>query len=234
MCILFFKLDAANSPNPYRLIIASNRDEFLSRPAKEVSQWTWKTSKVVSGIDLGHVLIKSPFNEDIESSPSHKDDQKDVAESVTPAHQIHIPGTWLGVTSEGRFGFITNFRQDPTSLDPNAVSRGQLVSEFLVSPDLSPLDYMTNLSKTCHVYNGFNLIVGDALKGQMYYLSNQDEARLPIKLDLDSLYGISNGTLITSQSWPKVQHGLSLVKSILDRESLPEIQLIDSLLKVMG
>lgn len=54
MCIIFFiardQLDLLNSPlSPaYKLILASNRDEFYSRPAEEASWWN-NVDHVVAG-----------------------------------------------------------------------------------------------------------------------------------------------------------------------------------------
>src|SRR3546814_9574200 len=43
-------------------------------------------------------------------------------------------GTWLGVTRQGRYAFLTNYR-DPAAFIPDAPSRGQLVSGYLTGSD---------------------------------------------------------------------------------------------------
>ena len=78
-------------------------------------------------------------------------------------------GTWLGVTRDGRFGLVTNYR-DPTSLQLNKPSRGALVTHFLRTGD-SPSHYAHHVAQTGQDYNGFNLIVGD-LK-QAFYVANR-------------------------------------------------------------
>jgi len=45
-------------------------------------------------------------------------------------------GTWLGCTRQGLFSTLTNFREDPNSLNPNAISRGYLVRDFLLLKSL--------------------------------------------------------------------------------------------------
>src|SRR5690606_15433383 len=54
-----------------------------------------------------------------------------------PAHPDVIAGTdclaqgsWLGITRQGRFALITNYR-DPSHVLANAPSRGHLVSQYL-------------------------------------------------------------------------------------------------------
>ncbi|MGE5422605.1 MAG: NRDE family protein, partial [Ignavibacteriales bacterium] len=39
-------------------------------------------------------------------------------------------GTWLGITTAGRFAALTNYR-DPASYNPNALSRGHLTQNYL-------------------------------------------------------------------------------------------------------
>lgn len=71
-------------------------------------------------------------------------------------------GTWLGLAQSGpwfRFAAITNFR-DLSLQRPDAVSRGELVPEFLRS-DESADAYLERLRSSAHRYNPFNLLVFD-------------------------------------------------------------------------
>jgi uncharacterized protein with NRDE domain len=68
-------------------------------------------------------------------------------------------GTWMGVTTTGRFAALTNYR-DPSARKSSAPSRGLLVSGFLAST-ASPHDYLVTLSADLDRYEGFNLVVGD-------------------------------------------------------------------------
>ena len=69
-------------------------------------------------------------------------------------------GTWLGITRDGRFAAITNVRA-PGDRRDDAPSRGRLVANYLTST-LSPQEYIREIGARAHVYNGFNLLVGDA------------------------------------------------------------------------
>ena len=134
---------------------------------------------------------------------------------VLAGRDLKSMGTWLGVNKNGALAAITNFR-DTESANPDAPSRGHLVSRFLVE-NLLPESYLKEIEKTGHRYNGFNLLVG---KGQdLFYYSNK---RGGIKKIDPGLYGLSNEFLDTP--WPKVVKGKEGLKQILekDREVDPE------------
>src|SRR6185437_16423031 len=88
-----------------------------------------------------------------------------------PAHWWHEPrllagrdlaagGTWLGVTQAGRFAALTNYRA-PSQQRPDAPSRGRLVTHTLAGT-LPIEEQLRVLQATAGVYNGFNLLFGDA------------------------------------------------------------------------
>lgn len=53
---------------------------------------------------------------------------------------------------------------------PDAPSRGCLVSDYLCNVELTRV-YLDRLAWMAEIYNGFNLLLGDA--GQLYYYSNR-------------------------------------------------------------
>jgi uncharacterized protein with NRDE domain len=121
-------------------------------------------------------------------------------------------GTWLGVTKQGRFGAITNYR-DPASLRKDAPSRGRLVSDFLLGEE-SPLVYLERILKEADRYNGFNLVLGDR-EGICWY-SNRDGRILRLS---PGIYGISNRLLDTP--WPKVVKGKEMLEKSLQNADPP-------------
>ncbi|MBS9522565.1 NRDE family protein [Litoribacter ruber] len=120
-------------------------------------------------------------------------------------------GAWMGISPEGRFAAITNYR-DFYNLKENPVSRGFLVKNFLEG-SMSPFDYLTEISTKMDKYDGFNLLVADTEK--MYYLSNYGEDIIEIE---PGLHTLSNELL--NSDWPKEQ---------LAQEDLQELILLDKL-----
>jgi uncharacterized protein with NRDE domain len=112
-------------------------------------------------------------------------------------------GTWLGITREGRFAALTNYR-DAGSHDPQAPSRGHLVSHFLEGT-ATPASYLRSVAKEAEPYNGFNLLVGELFGASpsLWYLSHRRGYPSPLAEALEAgVYGLSNATLDTP--WPKV------------------------------
>ncbi|UHL64684.1 NRDE family protein [Paralcaligenes sp. KSB-10] len=107
-------------------------------------------------------------------------------------------GTWLGVTRQGRFALLTNYR-DPAHMIGNAPSRGELVSRYLTQP-VSARQYAQGVSDAGAAYNGFNLIVGD-LAGA-YYVGNRDPRNQAYPMR-EGRYVVSNHLLDTP--WPKAE-----------------------------
>lgn len=114
---------------------------------------------------------------------------------ILAGRDLRAGGTWMGVTAEGRFAAVTNFR-DPSDKRSTARSRGELVADFLAGSE-SAARFLSNLSARDHEYNGFNLIVGDGLT-LLYYGSREGHVRA---LDR-GVYGLSNHLL--DEPWPKV------------------------------
>ncbi len=103
-------------------------------------------------------------------------------------------GTWMGITRQGRFAAITNYR----GLQPapaEARSRGMLTLDFLAG-SAAPADYLQAICDSGARYAGFNLLVGDA-RG-LYYLTNVEGRVLALS---PGIHSISNGLL--DSGWPK-------------------------------
>jgi uncharacterized protein with NRDE domain len=129
--------------------------------------------------------------------------------NVLGGRDLEAGGTWLAVTKQGKIGLVTNYR-DPQNINPNAPSRGHLVSDYLIG-DESPDRYLEKILTNGKKYNGFNLIVGDA--DSLWYYSNYREGIR--QLDA-GFYGLSNHLLETS--WPKVLRGKERIKPVLAKE----------------
>lgn len=133
---------------------------------------------------------------------------------------LEAGGTWLGITKNGRFSAITNFR-DPESLKKNKLSRGKLTLDFLLSIR-EPKEYIEDLLNDSWKYNGFNLLTG-TLK-DLYFFSNKLDK--PQKLS-PGIYGLSNHLLDTP--WTKVVKSKNAFKEAIEDE-IPSIKKLFDLL----
>lgn len=115
---------------------------------------------------------------------------------ILGGRDLSAGGTWLGLTLQGRLALVTNVR-DPSRIDPDAPSRGQLVPLWLRG-DL-PLDRFWP-RVAMGGYNGFNLIAADFAAGTCHWMSNTEV--LPRAMER-GIHGLSNAVLDTP--WPKVQ-----------------------------
>ncbi|MEE9910309.1 MAG: NRDE family protein [Deltaproteobacteria bacterium] len=117
-------------------------------------------------------------------------------------------GTWFGVTRQGKFAAITNYR-DPASWKADAPSRGKLVSRYLTGASTAE-KYLKTISRQAAQYNGFNLLLGDS--ENLFVYSNRGTAQ---KLKA-GIHGVSNHLL--DSPWPKVVRGKKLLKAALAKK----------------
>jgi uncharacterized protein with NRDE domain len=85
---------------------------------------------------------------------------------ILAGRDLQARGTWLGVSRNGRFASVTNYRggRDPAA----AASRGALVSRFLAN-GIGPEEYVAGLTPSA--FSGFNLFVAD--REELWWLSNR-------------------------------------------------------------
>jgi uncharacterized protein with NRDE domain len=146
------------------------------------------------------------------------------APAMLAGRDLQAGGTWMGVTRDGRFAAVTNFR-DPSDKRSSARSRGGIVTDFLLGPD-SAEPFLASLAKRAREYNGFNLILGDRA-GLFYYGSRENEAR-----EIEAgVHGLSNHLL--DEPWPKVVKGRARMLSALASDD-PAPQLFDMLSDTSG
>jgi len=140
---------------------------------------------------------------------------------VLGGRDLEASGTWLGVTRNGRFAALTNYR-DPPAHRPEAPSRGGLVTGFLESTQ-SPAHYLDALVSQSQAYNGFNLLVADRYDLLAY--RNRGEGVQPLAR---GIHGISNGVL--DEPWPKVMQGRAAVHDAIAASDEPDPEILLQLL----
>ncbi len=125
---------------------------------------------------------------------------------VLAGRDLEAGGTWMGVTSNGRFAALANYAARGNE---GRKSRGHLVGDFLKQDD-SALDYASRLRG--EDYAGFNLVLFDG-ESLVYFTNSQDKPR---KLDV-GVHGISNASL--DADWPKMRASSALLRGALDAGS---------------
>jgi uncharacterized protein with NRDE domain len=153
------------------------------------------------------------------------------APTVLAGRDLVGGGTWLGLSRDGRFAALTNYRA-PHEMRADAPTRGTLVSDWLNgsaraadgSPHETPLAYLQHVAQTGDIYNGFNLLVGDWTRRELAWYCNRAD-RAPALL-APGTHGISNAVLDTA--WPKLVKKRAELGALLTRDArAPLERLID-------
>ena len=144
--------------------------------------------------------------------------------AILAGRDLEAGGTWMGITREGRFAAVTNFR-DPSDKRPTARSRGTLITEFLAS-GVTPIAFAERLVPHLGDYNGFNLILGDG-ESLAYFGSREGEAR-EIAPGVHAL-----STHLLDEPWPKVTRARgAMTQALVDRD--PALRLFEVLSDTEG
>jgi uncharacterized protein with NRDE domain len=129
-------------------------------------------------------------------------------------------GTWLGITKNGKFAALTNYR-DMSKIKANAPTRGKLVTNFLLE-NIEPENYSKSLLDKADNYNGYNLIFGNVQK--LFYFSNISKDFTEVK---KVIHGLSNHLLNTP--WPKVVKAKEKFEMLLKQMQIREEQIFNLL-----
>lgn len=120
------------------------------------------------------------------------------AAHILAGRDLRAGGTWLGLTTGGRFAALTNHR-DLRRPSVSGPSRGDLVRQALET-GIDGVD--------TSVYEGFNLLYGTV--DELMYHSNVDGAHSILE---PGIHGLSNHLLNTP--WPKVQRARQQLTDLL-------------------
>jgi uncharacterized protein with NRDE domain len=159
------------------------------------------------------------------------------AQGVLAGRDLVGGGTWLGLSRDGRFAALTNYRA-PHDMRADAPTRGTLVSNWLSrcardadrSAHESPLAYLQHVARTGDVYNGFNLLVGDWTRRELaWYCNRGNRADLAPALLSPGTHGISNAVLDTA--WPKLVNKRTELRTLLARDPMPPLERLIELMR---
>ncbi len=115
-------------------------------------------------------------------------------------------GTWIGVTTAGKFAAVTNYR-DARQQVADPPSRGLLVADYLRDPCMTTSELRQHLLQNADRYDGFNLLYGTVT--DIHYFTNRGGSSGAVQ---PGIHGLSNHLLDTD--WPK---------SVVARERLTQI-----------
>ena len=155
-------------------------------------------------------LVIAANRDELYGRPSNSAKYWQDSPAVLGGRDLQMGGTWLGISKQGRFAAVTNFRETPADPLPPR-SRGELCSKFLTT-SLSARDYLKGIQSLKHEYRGFNLILHDG--SDMYYYSNRADS---IRILEPGFYGLSNQLL--DCDWPKVKKGRLKMAHIVQSHS---------------
>lgn len=152
------------------------------------------------------------------------------ARGVLAGRDLVGGGTWLGLSRDGRFAALTNYRA-PHEMRADAPTRGTLVSDWLGGAGhergATPLGYLQRVARSGDIYNGFNLLVGDWTRRELAWYCNRAE-RAP-ELLAPGTHGISNAVLDTA--WPKLVGKRAELHGMLARDAMPPLERLIELMR---
>ncbi|KAK2601998.1 hypothetical protein QQS21_004424 [Conoideocrella luteorostrata] len=137
-------------------------------------------------------------------------------------------GTWMGITKNGLFAVLTNYREANTHDDTHPVhgvkSRGGMVTAWLAGLGDSVKDGVHQLVKDGGVkgVGGFSMVCGKLSKNGsgVAIVSNRaahaDEVPV-VARERGETWGLSNTTFDAEAKWPKVELGTQLLRDAIKR-----------------
>ena len=161
-------------------------------------------------------LVVAANRDEFYSRPTSPADFWQDNPEILAGRDLREGGTWMGITTNGRFAALTNYR-DPSRNKKTAPSRGHLVQRFLDST-MTPSAYIDQIPDAGKEYNGFNLLIGE--HDSLYYYSNREQILRPVS---PGIHGLSNALL--NDPWPKVIKGKQALEMALQHDEVKSEQL---------
>ena len=165
-------------------------------------------------------LIFAANRDEFYNRPSEQAEFWNEYPDLLAGKDLQAGGTWMGITKQGKFAAITNFR-DLKNHRTDAPSRGNLTIDFLVN-NISALDYYNSLKETLNQFNGFNLILGTV--DELFYFSNKTDGLKKLE---SGIHGISNAILDTP--WPKVEKSKRQLQNLIEQKNIHPWEILNLL-----
>jgi uncharacterized protein with NRDE domain len=172
------------------------------------------------GVDPHRPVVLAANRDELYARPSAALSAWPDEPDICAGRDLSQGGTWLGMTRQGRFAALTNFRRGGARTGER--SRGDVVIEYLRS-SVAPERFVAQLAGDADRFGGFSVIVGD-LEHEPHYFSNQGNVSQRLT---PGIYGLSNQYL--DEPWPKVTRAKQRIGTVLGAESLSVQQLCDAM-----
>lgn len=203
MCILFVHTNPEPEDNEYRLIVATNRDEYYKRPAKPA--FRCPDTDIIAGRDM--------------------EPGREGGTWLGFKSKIHHEN---GKPTKHCFSCLTNISNGPKI--ENATGRGMLVIDYL-DGNLDYPEYTKNLRNNGLEYNGYNLIGVELSKDgktEIYHHSNYPQ----IDSVYVGKHTLGFGNSAVSSPYMKVLQGRENFQDIIEKR-LEKEQLVEALVELL-
>ncbi|KRF82248.1 transport and Golgi organization protein 2 isoform X1 [Drosophila virilis] len=225
MCVIFFYANSQPNANGYKLILASNRDEFFARDTQTAAKWT-NADHVYGGIDL------EPGREG------------GTWLAIGSAHGIFKVGALLNLTGEPKprnavahKNILQPHNNTKNSCNSNQnkqrqsnnehflLGRGMIVADYVRQSDVEHniINYNQSLLADCTKYSAFNFVsieIGDVSQpAQIKLLSNVPPTLMPF--EQGQCYGFGNS--LPDSPFEKVRHGQQQFEQIVSEHGHSDV-----------
>lgn len=151
-----------------------------------------------------HPLVVAANRDEFHARPASRAAWWRDRPSILGGRDLEAGGTWMGISRDGRFAAVTNYRGAREARARE--SRGALVTGALLAP--SPGAFMAEAEARADEYSGFNLLVAD--HAGLWSLSNRGGGMRTLP---PGIYGLGN-TLLDA---PEVADAKAAFERAVDR-----------------
>ncbi|EDW36681.1 GL22571 [Drosophila persimilis] len=247
MCVIFFYANSDPQPGGYRLILASNRDEFFARKTVKASEWP-DADHVVGGIDLepgreggtwlaigsasGVFKVGALLNLTGEPKPRDAVAHKNI---LQPNNQNNHNNSHSHSHSHSSSNMSNSKRPENNDNEHFLLGRGMIVADFVSQFDEpnSILNFNQSLLQDCTKYSAFNFVsieIGPkSLPAQIRLLSNVP----PTLNDFEEgkCYGFGNS--LPGTPFEKVRFGQQQFSDIVEEHGTGTVEALSAQLLML-
>ena len=170
-----------------------------------------------------HSLLIAANRDEMHSRPSAAADWWPDAPHSYGGRDQQAQGTWLAVTSDGRFAAVTNVFGSAL-IDGSFESRGQLITDYL-NGDQEPARFLEKLAGKHAAYRPFRLAIGSR---DEFFIANADgSSEFEFHSPGIGVHAITNAP--NGERWPKGDWLHEQLTQALTSQAIDHAQLIDAL-----